>query len=90
MKVLSAMNELDLSMSNCDHSIDDGLAESLKEDGNNLATYYAWDFCGYVWWDSEKQQFICQVWRYNVPQEEIAADTLENLMDIVSVKYGEE
>ena len=84
-KILEEAEQLELGMSNCDHSIDDGLAEALRVD-NVYAQYSGWDFCGYVW--AEGDHFICQVWRHHSPLEEITEDTLQEIMETVSDKYG--
>lgn len=81
------MTKIALGMSNMGHTIDDGLSESLREHPNQvMAQYSGWDFCGYVWHNGN--QFMCQVWTYKSPQEEIAADSLEDIMARVSEKYG--
>ena len=88
MKEFDTMEkEIELEMSNFDHTIDNGLAELLKEnEGKVYAQYAGWNFCGYVWFENDK--FVCQVWCYKSPQEEIIADTLEEIMDMVSEKWG--
>ena len=90
MKDLETMEyEAELSMSNCDHSIDEGLPEKLMQNECKLYSQYAgWNFCGYVWF--EDKQFTCQVWQYNSPREEITADTLEEIMNLVSEEWGSE
>ena len=83
------MTAIGLGMSNLGPTIDEGLAEALKKAPRKvLAQYAGWDFCGYVWFDSS--QFVCQVWTYGSRKEEIAADSLEDIMTSVSEKYGAE
>ena len=88
MKDLGTMENVEtLSMSNFDHTIDDGLPELLKEnEGKSYAKYYGWNFFGEVWYENKK--FTCQVWVYSVPRGEIEAETLEEIMELVRDKYG--
>jgi len=86
MKNIETSTIIELGMSNCDHSIDEGLEEALEEGG--LCQYSGWNFCGYVWF--EDGQYTCQVWCHKSPMEEISADTLEELMENVSSEYGHE
>ena len=86
MKGLDSMQESELGMSNLDRTIDEGLEDELKSNaGKMYAQYAGWNFCGYVWFEDE--QFVCQVWTYRVPREEIVAPTLEEIMEEVSCKY---
>lgn len=85
-KDFSQMEQLGMSMSNADHTIDDGLEEALRENTNAYAAYYGWNFCGYVYFDGK--QFACEVWTHNSPRETISADTLPKLMQEVCNEYG--
>lgn len=90
----NTMEQLDLGMSNEDHSIDPGLEEALRDKPSKvLGTYIGWNFYGYVWHDADTNQFVCQVWTYNStskfrPKEEVTADSLEEIMELVSEEYG--
>jgi hypothetical protein len=75
----------DLSMSNFDHTADMGLDAALRG-GKLYAPYAGWNFHGTVWWDGER--FACEVWVYGSPREVIRADTLEDIMESASDKYG--
>jgi len=86
MKSIDTSTIIELGMSNCDHSIDEGLEEALQE--GSLCQYSGWNFCGYVWF--EDGRYICQVWCHKSPREEILADTLKELMEDVSSEYGYE
>ncbi len=90
MKNINEMEyEQNLNMSNCFHTIDEGLADFLKDNESKIYAQYAgWNFWGYVWYESNN--FTCQIWVYGSPQEEITAKTLEEIMDMVSEKYGQD
>lgn len=74
-------------MTNFDHSIDYELAPQLIGE-NSYASYPAWDFHGSVW--HEEGQYHCEIWQYRSYQETISAETLGEIMDIVSGEYGSE
>jgi hypothetical protein len=84
------MEQIELSMSNCFHEIDPGLAEALlASPGKVCAKYSAWDFHGLVYAVPEMPGvFACRVKRYKVVMETITASTLEEIMQKVSDKYG--
>ncbi len=76
-----------LGMSNCFHTIDEGLEDKLREnEGKLYAQYAGWDFWGGVWFEDDK--FHCQVNVHHYPREEIEADSLKEIMEKVSDKYG--
>ena len=76
-------------ISNFDHLIDTVVADEIK--GMDIYSQYAgWNFCGYVWWSTEHDKWACEVWTYNVYQETILADTLEEIRTEVCEKYGYE
>ena len=74
-------------MTNLDHSIDEEIAERLKNE-EIWAQYSAWDFCGYVWWNRESNQWSCMIWVYRSHVETIHADTLEEIMEEASKRHG--
>jgi len=76
-------------MSNFDHIIDENVAAQLR-DQPCYSQYSGWDFCGYVWCVHSEQKYKCEVWTWKEPREIIEADSLEEIMDIVSDKYGGE
>jgi len=78
--------QADRSMSNCDHTIDEGLEEELKEDPRKYADYAGWNFHGDVFY--MKGQFHCVVMRHHQFMETIFAQSLQEIMDKVSEKYG--
>lgn len=81
------MKEIELSMSNFDHEIDDGFEKALKEKPNKVCgTHAGWDFYGKVFYDGE--QFCEEVWVYGSVIETIKANNLEDLMSAVNDKYG--
>lgn len=73
-------------MSNFDHVIDAGFAEKLRS--GCVGKHHAWNFCGYVWF--AEGAFHEEVWRHGAPREVVTAATLEELMDAVNEKYGDE
>jgi len=72
-------------MSNFDHAIEKDIEEKLKE-GNCYAGYAAWDFHGDVMFKDNK--FICEIWRYHCLVDIIEAETLEEIMEEASDKWG--
>lgn len=75
----------DCVMSNCDHLIDHTTADKLKQ-SKHWSQYAGWNFCGYVWWNKDK--WSCEVWQYHEHVDTIHGDTLQDIMDEVSVEYG--
>jgi len=74
-----------LSMSNCDHTIDNGMEDVLRSQPV-AGSHFAWDFCGTVWFDGEN--FVEEVFRFHVPVEILKAPSLRELMTAVNDKYG--
>jgi hypothetical protein len=80
--------EIDLGMSNFDHSIDDGFEEALKEKPKAVyGRHSGWNFNGLVYF--EGGMFFEQVWRYGAPVATISAPSLLELMEIVNSEYGD-
>lgn len=76
----------DKVMSNFDHTVDPGLEDDLKQGMH--AQHAAWNFCGEVRWDAERQVFTEIVRRYQAEVGEVSAPTLEELMSEVNDEYG--
>jgi len=74
-------------MTNFDHSIDNDIAEQLK-DTNFYAGYSAWDFHGSVWF--ENGEYHCQIKRYGNHIDTISNEDLQGIMNEASEKYGYE
>lgn len=74
-------------MTNFDGSINRKVEEVLKS-SFTYATYPARDFCGHVCFEDNK--FRCDVLVYHSMIDTIYADTLEDIMEQVSEKYGYE
>ncbi len=77
-------------MSNYDGKIDNSVAEYIKNKPL-YSTYPAWNFCGYVWWQSNK--WCCEIWVYGSYRCTIIKDTLKILwkklvanMDMINKK----
>ena len=74
-------------MSNFDGQIDLKTVDKIK--GKDLfSRYSARNFNGIVWWQSDK--WFCEVWRYHSFNETFICDTLEEIMEEASLKYGYE
>jgi hypothetical protein len=77
--------EIDRSMSNFDHTIDEGFEDALKG-GKVFGRHAAWDFNGLVWYQDGK--FHEEVWVYRSYRKTYGADTLELLMEGVNRDFG--
>ena len=77
--------EIELGMSNCDGSIDEGFAEALKNK-KVFGRYSAWDFNGLVYWLNGK--FNTDVWVYGNYRETFSEETLKELMASANAEYG--
>lgn len=73
-------------MSNFDHRIDRAMERRLRQE-KVICKYTAQDFCGDVW---HERQFHCLVSTFGIPRQTFTAETLEELMLIVSNEYGSE
>lgn len=76
---------LDDVMSNFDHKIEKDIEGKLRE-GNYYAGYSAWDFHGNVIFKEDK--FICEIRRYGCLVDIIEEETLEEIMQEASDKWG--
>lgn len=77
----------DGSMTNSDHTIDEGLEDQLRAAPNALvARHFAWEFCGDVWFDGEL--FVERVWRYHAVVGTYRAASLVELMGVVNAHHG--
>ena len=75
----------DTLMSNFEHTIDKEIEQKIKVQ-KLYAQYTGWDFYGYVWYDNNK--WNCEVWQYGSHDDTVTADTLEEIMEEVSMGYG--
>lgn len=83
--VPDGFTEIDLGMTNFDHSIDDGFDDRLRAElvwGRHAAR----EFNGRVWF--EDGLFHEQVWRYGQPLAYYTAPSLAELMETVSDAHG--
>jgi hypothetical protein len=81
------MEEIPMGMSNCDGRIDPGLDKALRaRPGQVYGRHAGWNFNGLVWFESGL--FHEQVWCNKVPQKELSARTLRQLMDAVNGEFG--
>lgn len=74
-------------MSNLDHEINRDIEMVIKND-KYFADYSGWNFHGTVWWDKTSQEWKCEVRCYHQHKETVSGKTLEDIMEIVSKKYG--
>lgn len=72
-------------MSNFDNKIEENAEELLKA-SKVYGVYSAWDFNGNVWFEDGK--FYCEVWQYRFHIDTIEANSLEEIMEMCSEKYG--
>lgn len=74
-------------MSNCDGLVIEQTSTEIK--GKELFSRYSgWNFNGLVWWQDNK--WCCEVWCYRNWCETIICNTLKDVMEAVSSKYGYE
>ena len=72
-------------MSNFDRLIIEETAEAIYQK-KLFSDYPGWDFNGKVWWQDGK--WHCEVWCYGNWNETFSRDTLKELMEDISDKYG--
>lgn len=75
----------DVLMSNCDRKIDQEVAQKLKEH-QAVADYTGWNFCCTCWYEDGK--YYAAVYRHGVHRNTFDAETPEQLMELVSNRYG--
>ena len=81
--------EIELGMSNFDHTTDPGFEDALRAaPGKVWGRHSAWNFNGTVWFDGKL--FYEQVWRHHSHVTTMCAETLEQLMSDVNDEYGAE
>lgn len=73
--------------SNFSHEIDQAVAERLKNE-NAYSAYPAWEWYGLVWVDKPSGKFCCYVRRHHRYIGTTYADSMEELAQITSDKYG--
>lgn len=71
-------------MSNLDHTINEEVEQLLRA-GDCYADYPAWNFHGAVWFDGK---FKCQIKRYHSHIATLEAETLQEIMDEASDRWG--
>lgn len=76
-------------MSNFDHQIDRKVEARLRK-SLAWATYSGWNFNGRVWWDLESEQWACEVWQYHSHVETVYGETLDEIMEQICAKYGDD
>jgi hypothetical protein len=76
-------------MTNFDHSIDHDIATALKAK-ESFAQYPGGNFHGLVWWSRDNHMWRCEVSVHHEAREVIEAGTLEEIMDEVCRKWGNE
>lgn len=79
------LTEIELGMTNFDHSIDDGFEDALRA-GGVFGRHAAWNFNGKVWFADGR--FHEEVWQYHSPVGVRSADTLRELMETVNDEFG--
>ncbi|MCI0457789.1 MAG: hypothetical protein L0Z62_12545 [Gemmataceae bacterium] len=76
-------------MSNFDHSIDRRLEARLRAE-RVVMLYAGRDFCGDVWWEPERRQYVCLVLVCGTASATVIRPTLEEIMEYVCREYGPE
>ena len=74
------------TMTNFDHSIDDGLEDDLR--AGQVGEHAAWNFYGQVWFDPDAGLFYELVRRFHSPIALHAAPSLQDLMHEVNDEHG--
>ena len=67
--------------------------EMTEEQVKNSGMYHchpAWNFCGYVWFDSEKQQFAEEIMVYKSVVNILYGETLDKVIQKAIELYGSE
>lgn len=77
-----------IAYSNFDHTFN--LSEEEIKDSACYHQHAAWNFCGYVWFDKEKNLFIEEVWRYKTIIKTYEDESLSDLIETVNEKWGYE
>ena len=75
----------------CAYSNFDDQYELTEEQVKASGMYHqhaAYDFCGYVWFDPEKQQFIEQIWIYRNITNVLYGKTLDEVIQKAVNLYG--
>lgn len=71
-------------MSNFDGEVSKDVQGDIKG-SKKFAEYSGWNFHGKVWYDGK---WNCEVWTYGNHKETVSEDSLEEIMETVSDKYG--
>ena len=84
-----SMIEIEESMSNCYHEIDEGIDEKLRaQPGKVFSRHAGWNFNGKVWFENDA--FHEEVWVYGTPRQTLSAPSLRELMTVVNNEYGDD
>jgi hypothetical protein len=85
--VPEGLESIGIIMSNFDHEIEPGAEDRLKTT-DVFGEYSAWNFFGFVWFDKTKKQFLCMIEQYRTHVATLVAESLTEIMDIASARYG--
>jgi hypothetical protein len=73
--------------SNLDHQLDhEVVKKALKTPGEKFQ-HSAWDFCGYIHWDEDSEEWVEEVWVYHSVIGTFRNKNLIDLIDEVNSKY---
>lgn len=78
--------EVEPDMSNFDHKVEPGAAEAIA-DGKHMANYAGWNFHAYAYLGAEGV-YVADVHVFHTHRSFETADSLEELMTVVSDRYG--
>lgn len=74
--------------SNFDHVLNQDVAEKLKQDPTLWSQHPGWNFCGWIRWDAETQEWVEEVWRFKVLVGTHTGEDLEEVIKQVNDEYG--
>ncbi len=69
------------------HTYDSEIAEQLKHKPA-CSRYAGLHFHGFVMWLADRQEYLCEVWRFHRHVDSVCAPTMKELMKAVSDAWG--
>lgn len=75
--------------SNCDHTLEEDVVEEAKRTGEKYQ-HAAWNFCGYVRFDIQRQVWVEEIWVNRCQVETLEDKDLRALISAVNERFGSE